>query len=151
MNVSTYMPTKSGSWLDWLSSRELDLRFTKLAFVTGFPNAISIELQQVQNTETLAIGDLLARARVLITGDQSQDVAAALRSPRGCIAPAAKSGSISNMIFHRCNSKGHIGKDCLKRRTRCFQCSEIGHSTPDCLGNETGDKASVPAFSPMKM
>ena len=26
VNVSTYMPTKSGSWLDWLGSRELDWR-----------------------------------------------------------------------------------------------------------------------------
>ena len=47
------------------------LRFTKLAFVTGFPNTISIELQQAPNIETLAMGDLLAQARVLTTGDQA--------------------------------------------------------------------------------
>ena len=35
-------------------------RFTKLGFVTDFPNAISIELQQAPNIETLAMGDLLA-------------------------------------------------------------------------------------------
>ena len=73
-------------------------RFTKLAFLSGFLNAISIELQQAPNIETLAMGDLLARARVLTTGDQSQDVAAAVSSPRGGIAPAAKSGFISNVI-----------------------------------------------------
>ena len=36
-------------------------RFMKLlAFVTGFPNAILIELQEALNIETLAMGDLLA-------------------------------------------------------------------------------------------
>ena len=35
-------------------------RFTKLAFITGFPNAISIEHQQAPNIKTLAMGDLLA-------------------------------------------------------------------------------------------
>ena len=123
----------------------------KLAFVTGFPNAISIELQQALNIETLAMGDLLVRARVLTTGDQSQDVTTAVNSHCSGIAPAAKSGSISNVICHRCNSKGHIAKDCRKCGTCCFQCGEIEHWAWDCLGNETGDKASVSAISPMKV
>ena len=126
-------------------------RFTKLAFVTGFPNAISIELQQALKIKTLAMWDLLVRARVLTTGDQSQDMVTAVSSTRGGIAPAAKSGSISSVICHRCNSKGHIAKDCRKSWTRCFQCGEMGHCARDCSGNKTGDKASAPAFSPMKM
>ena len=87
-------------------------RFTKLAFVTGFPNAISIELQQTSKIKTLAMGDLLAQARLLTTGDQSQDVATDVSSPRGGIAPAAKSGSIFNVICYRYHSKGHIAKNC---------------------------------------
>ena len=43
----------------------------------------------------------------------------------------AKSGLISNVICHRCNSKGHIAKSCRKRGTRCFQCGEIGHWARD--------------------
>ena len=35
-------------------------RFTKLAFITSFPNAISIELQQGLKIKILAMGDLLA-------------------------------------------------------------------------------------------
>ena len=119
-----------------------------MAFIIGFPNAISNELQQAPNIETLAMGELLAQARVLTTWDKSQNVAAAVSSPHGDIAPAAKSGFISKVICHRCNSEGHIVKDFWKHGTRCFQCGEIGHSALDCSGNETGDKASVPAFSP---
>ena len=75
------------------------------------------------------MGNLLARARVL-------------SSPCGGMAPAAKSGSISNMICHRCNSKSHIAKDCQKCGTR-FLCSKIGHWARDCLGNETGQGISA--------
>ena len=113
-------------------------RFTKLTFVTGFHNTISIE--QAPNIETLTMGNLLVRARVLATGDQSQDVAAAVRSPHSGIAPAAKSGSISCVICHRRSSKGHIAKDCRKHGTHCFRS-----------GNETKGRASAPAFSPTKM
>ena len=126
-------------------------KFTNLAFATGFPNAILIELQQAPNIESLAMGDLLARARLWTTGDQSQNAAAAVSSLRSGIAPAAKSSSISNVVCHRCNSKRHIAKDCRKRWTGCFQCGEIGHWARDGSGNETGNKASTPAFSPMKM
>ena len=126
-------------------------KFTKLAFVTGFPNTISIEQQQALNIETLAMGDLLAQARILSTGDQSPDMAAAVSSPHRGITPVTKSGSISNVICHRCNSKGHIAKDCQKRGTGCFQCFEIGHWARDCSGNKMGDKTSASAFSSMKM
>ena len=106
-------------------------RFTKLAFVKGFPNAISIELQQAPDIKTLAMADLLARARVLTTGDQSQDLATAVSSTRGGITPAAKSSSISNAATVRVTCHG----------TCCFQCGEIGHWAWDCSRNETGDKA----------
>ena len=121
----------------------------KLAFVTGFPNTILIELQQVPNIETLTMGDLLAR--VLTTGDPSQDVAAAVCSLHSGIVPVAKGSSISSVIYHRCNSKGHIAKDCRKRGTHCFQCGEIRHWARNCLGSETGGMVSALVFFLTKM
>ena len=100
--------------LAWFEGAGLE-SFMKLAFIKGFPNTISIELQQALNIKTLAMGDLLAQTRVLATGDQSQGVTVAVSSPCSGIKPAAKSGSISNVICHTCNSKGHIAKDCRKR------------------------------------
>ena len=67
------------------------------------------------------MGDLLAWARVLTTGNQTKYVAVGVRSTHGGIAPAAKRG------------------------TCCFQWDWT------VLENEIGDKASAPAFSPMKM
>lgn len=47
-------------------------RLPKLTFITGSLDAISIRLQQAPNIETLPIGDLIERARVLtMTRDQS--------------------------------------------------------------------------------
>ena len=123
-------------------------RFMKLAFVTVFPNAISIELQQVPNIETLAMGDLLAQAEVVTTGNQSQDVAVAVSSPRSGIAPAAKSGSISNVTCHICNSKGYIAKDCRKHGTCCFKCGEIRHWARNFSGNETGGQGISTSLLP---
>ena len=40
-------------------------RLTKLAFVTGFPDTVSIGLQQAPNIKTLTIGNVISRARVL--------------------------------------------------------------------------------------
>ena len=45
-------------------------RLTKLAFVTGFPETVSIGLQQAPNIEALTMGDLISRARVLTTTEE---------------------------------------------------------------------------------
>ena len=59
-------------------------KLTKLAFVTGFPNTISIELQQSPNIKAKTMGELLARERVLMmTKDQSQDIIVAVHSSGG--------------------------------------------------------------------
>ena len=75
-------------------------RLTKLTFVTGFPDTISIRLQQVPNIKAQAMVDLISRARVLMTTDeQNQDVVAAMCTPHS----SARSSS---------NIKGHLAKDC---------------------------------------
>ena len=80
---------------------------TKLTFVTGFPDTISIRLQQAPNVKALTIGDLISRARVpTTTEEQKQDLVAAMCSPNSC----AKSSPRTNVIC--CNVKGHFEKDC---------------------------------------
>ena len=122
-------------------------RLTKLTFITEFPGTISVRLQQVLNIETLTMGDLIGRARVLTTtGDQSQDVAVTVCSPCSGGKPPFKSDSISSVTCNRCSGKGHTAKDCWKHGTHCYQCSEVGHWAQDCSGNETGPRRQCQPF-----
>lgn len=71
-------------------------RLTKLTFITGFPDAISIGLQQVPNTETLPIGYLIVGARVLMsTGNQSQDVVTAVHPPHSSTIVLTRSNPVA--------------------------------------------------------
>ena len=53
----------------------------KLAFVTGFPNNISKELQLALAIKTLTIGDLLTWVRV-VTKDTTEDTVTTTQFPR---------------------------------------------------------------------
>ena len=57
-------------------------KLTKLAFITGFPNTISIKLQQSPNIKAMTMGDLLARV-LTTTEDPNQDMIAAVHSSGG--------------------------------------------------------------------
>ena len=48
----------------------------KLAFITGFPDHIAVELQQIQDVEKMSVGDVLKRARILASNSGSGSVAA---------------------------------------------------------------------------
>ena len=92
-------------------------RLTKLTFVTGFPDTISIRLQQVSNIKAMTMGDLISRARVLTTAEeQNQDVVADTHSPHN----SARSSPSTNVTCYRCNIKGHLAKDCRKREMQCY-------------------------------
>ena len=47
-------------------------RLTNLTFVTGFPDTVSIGLQQAPNIEALTMGDLISRARVLTATEEKK-------------------------------------------------------------------------------
>ena len=46
-----------------------------LAFITGFPDHIAVELQQIQDVEKMSVGDVLKRARILASNSGSGSVA----------------------------------------------------------------------------
>ena len=69
-------------------------RLTKLTFITALPDTVSIGLQQAPNIEALTMGDLISRARVLMTTEeQNYDVVAAAHSPHN----SARSSPITNV------------------------------------------------------
>lgn len=55
-------------------------RAVKLAFVTIFRDRISMDLQQVEENETVGTSELIVRVRVLVSGKGSQEVAAVAAS-----------------------------------------------------------------------
>ena len=86
-------------------------KLAKLAFVTGFPNTISIELQQSPNIKAMTMGYLLARARVLTTTeDPNQNMIAVVRSFGGGATHPGKSGPNAIVTCYRCKCKGHTAK-----------------------------------------
>ena len=77
-------------------------KLTKQAFITGFPNTISIEFQQSPNMKAMTMGDLLARARVLTTiKDLNQNMIAAVRSSGGGATTPGKSGPNTSVTCYR--------------------------------------------------
>ena len=65
----------------------------KLAFVNGFPEAIRVELQQVEGIDGLKVSDLLSRARILV-GNQAETVGAIAHSQSSSVRRSF--GSTSN-------------------------------------------------------
>ena len=51
----------------------------RLAFITGLPENVSVELQQIENAESVPVSELLARARILI-GNQNRNVTTGVAS-----------------------------------------------------------------------
>ena len=99
---------------------------TKLTFITGFPDIISIGLRQVLNMETLTMEDLIAGARVLATtGEKSQDVVTAVCSSDSSAITPTRSSPGAYVIWYRCSSKDHTAKDCQKRTTLLFVVLEV--------------------------
>ena len=50
---------------------------SKLAFIAGFPDHVSMELKQVKDCETVSMNELITRARVLVLGGCQEVVAVA--------------------------------------------------------------------------
>ena len=81
-------------------------QLVKLAFITGFPDSISIELQQIQGVDSMSVGEIIPRARILAgnVSGRSGGVAAPVVGQGG---PGSSGGS-----------SGGTGKGPVK----CFLC-----------------------------
>ena len=140
-------------------------RLARLAFVMGFPDYISVELQQAPNVETLTMADLMSRARVLTTRDENRDVAAAVRTDTSASQQAGSTTKYSQVprkgpVCYTCGGPNHFSRDCQSQRNsgpmktrahgkiRCYRCNGLGHVSRSCPGNGCGDEALSPPLSP---
>ena len=91
----------------------------KLAFVTGLPDGVSVELQQVQGVEDLSVGDLLGRARVLVGNQTTSTVAA----PAVGVTTGVQRKGAALSCFG-CGGP-HLVRFCPSRKrveVKCFNC-----------------------------
>ena len=107
----------------------------KLAFVTGFPDEIGVELQQIQNVKSVAMSEVLARARILVANRGMASGVAALSFNN------KEQGNASSRGWNR---SGNMRREEKPRafRGRCFKC-QGDHMVKDCPNIEKDVKPII--------
>lgn len=128
-------------------------RIVKLTFMNGFPDSISIELQQVENITTLTMSEILTRARILCANKYSKMVAVAAnvthRPNKQAISTERTGASVGEAATPPRRFKGqcyncggpHMARYCKDRKgVVCYRCGTEGHIALQCNQNQGNDK-----------
>ena len=136
-------------------------RTVKLNFVNGFPEDISMKLQQLPDIKTISMSDLIQKARIYATRLVPEVAVVAVRGAGSGgrqdgarrVEPGLGLGRGSARTFRgkcfRCNG-AHMMKDCKEPKPplTCFKCGERGHISLYCdQGNEQRG-TTVPVATP---
>ena len=107
-------------------------RIIKLTFVNGFPDNISIELQQVANILTVSMSEILVRARILAPGKTPTVTATAIKVKEGFGTRSGESRSFKGQCY-RCGGP-HMVRNCKDRKgIVCYRCGQDGHIASQCV------------------
>lgn len=133
-------------------------QMVKMAFINGFPDHISIALQQLPGVNTMEVAELITQARVLARQKEREQgsVAVAQRSklqqeivkdeePRGLWQRPRFAGRC-----YRCQGP-HMARECRepKPEVTCYRCGKVGHISRFCpQGNGQGE-ATAPVATPL--
>ena len=122
----------------------------RLAFITGFPDDIGVELQQQTGVKSWSVSSLVARARTLVTarssvastgaigvssGNRLSRGAANVRGRGGMRGGAGRGGGERVAFRGKCfKCEGpHMARDCPERKSiKCYACGEDGHISYNC-------------------
>ena len=103
----------------------------RMTFVNGFPDTISIGLQQVSGVLTKPVSELINVARVLCTAKDNE-----VHRPVAAVATQAQgrpSGYRPRGFKGKCFRCGgpHLIKEC-EEKVRCYKCNKVGHFANQC-------------------
>ena len=102
-------------------------QLVKLTFITGFPDSISVELQQIHGVENMTVSDVIGRARIL-----------AASSGR-----ASNFGNIVAVASRRVEEGKEDKREEKKEETKefvCHRCGQQGHGWRQCSFDYYGKK-----------
>ena len=101
-------------------------QLVKLTFITGFPDSISVELQQIQGIENMKVSDVIGRARILA-------------------ASSGRASSFGNIVAvaHRRVEEEKEEKKEEKKEFLCHRCGRQGHGWRQCSFDFYGMKKEV--------
>ena len=127
----------------------------RLNFVNGFPDNLSTSLQQISGIKTMAMSEIISKARVLASKSSSSGLAA-VSAQVVDRQRMSQSGSVKDRfdgrVFkgqcYRCGGP-HMARFCKEQRVIiCFRCNKQGHMANQCgQGNEMRG-TGAPAVSP---
>ena len=136
-------------------------RTVKLTFVNGFPDHISLTLQQLPDIGTVAMGDLIPKARILAARKAPDVAVVAVKGAGSDVRQNSTTGKSDEQSFgkggsrsfkgkcFRCNGP-HMMRDCKEPKAliTCFRCGGTGHISTHCdQGNEQRG-ATMPVATP---
>ena len=105
---------------------------------------------------------LLTRARAVMTDNEGLAELAAASASRTPSESKMRSDD-RKFACYRCGGPNHMARDCLqdrqekpdcwmrkvRRETRCYRFSSLGHVASQCQGNAKGEEASASVSSPI--
>ena len=126
--------------------------------MNGFPDHISLTLQQLPDIGTMVMGDLIPKARILAARKAPDVAVVAVKGAGSDARQNSTTGKSDEQRFgkggsrsfkgkcFRCNGP-HMMRDCKEPKPpiTCFRCGVTGHISTHC---EQDGGATVPMASP---
>ncbi len=125
----------------------------RAAFVAGLPVGCKEQVLMINGLDSMALDQLLAKTRTLLSAKSTADHGAAASAVSG-----RERRRPTKLTCHRCGKTGHLVRECRQEKPQvmCFSCNQMGHFSRNCptaaagaSGNGEGESSLVQEASPL--